>query len=806
MSGQRYGRFPVSPRNALLLAAAALALSAGVARADTGRADTGAAIPVGVVVNGQDRGCNGLLVVIGQRLHLRRTDLAACGVPLPERAVSTTLAGEDYVALDAVPGVTARLDESGTLVLIDVSAERFAPVRIGPPDAPVAVSRSIPAAYIDYDLTFAQDSRTTAFSALLDFGVSGSWGVFATNGLVGTGQTPNVRLDSAYTLDFPDRRIRLVVGDTLGRGSAWSQPVRFGGIRIGTDFSLDPSRLTYPLPVLQGGSALPSTVELAAREGVRDFDVQPGLFSYAYRPQFNGAGDVTMIVRDVAGNQRVVTRSFYASTTQLRAGLSEFSLEGGLLRLNYGISSFSYGSAYGAASFRHGMTSTLSLETRAESGGGVTVGGLGAQLVVQPIGEIRVAGAVSTSEGRTGALLQVQAQRVTRDYGLTASYRIADADYRQVGDPWSERGQRRELALSGSLAMGHAGSVSLGYLSTRTGASRSTLASASYSVMVGGAFLSIGAQRQSGDDGGSDWLFGVLTMPLGRTRHLAVSADSNQVSALYDKAVPTSAGLGYRVGVGRENSGDAWAEGMATLRTAAGDIEVAGLYRDDSWSSRIEARGGLVMAGGTVAATQRVGDAFAVVDLAGDPGAVVMLENRPVPMPPSAGLFAGKGVGDSGRVLVTGLVPYVANRVAIDPAKIPIEVPLGDVEQIITPGWGKAVKITFGKRDTRPARLHIVDIYGRPLEAGREVVLDPGARYSARAGAVAGTGTDTGTDTVTGHDGEVYLDDFVPHAVLRIGDGQGGHCIVRLGAAPPTDVLAHPIEAVCQPEPRIAGQ
>jgi outer membrane usher protein len=764
-----------------------MVLSAGTVRADPPTGEE-AAIPVGLLVNGQDRGCNGLLLVIGPRFHMRQVDLAACGVPLPDKAVAITLTGEDYVALDDVPGVTAQLDSSGTMLLLDVSAERYAPVRIGPPDAPVAISHSIPAAYIDYDLTFTHDSRTTAFSALVDAGISGSWGVLGTSALAGTGKTPNVRLESAYTLDFPERRMRLVVGDTLSRGATWSPPVRFGGLRIGTDFSLDPARLTYPLPVLQGGSALPSTVELAAREGVQDFEVQPGLFSYAYRPQFSGAGDVTMIVRDIAGNQRVVTRSFYTSTAQLRAGLAEFSLEGGLLRRDFGLRSFAYGSAFGAGSLRYGMTPTLTLESRLESGGGVTVGGLGAQLVVQPLGEIRVAGALSGSDERSGgqragALLQVQAQRLTHSYGITASYRIADGRYRQVGDPWTGRGDRRELALSGSLALGRAGSVNLGYLSTRTGRERNALASASYSVTLGSAFLNLGAQRQSGDGGRTDWVFGMLTVPLGTARHFAFSADSEQVSAVFDKAVPSGSGLGYRAGLGRENRGAEWAEGMATLRTSAGDIELAGLYREGELSTRAEARGALVAAGGEFAATQRVGDGFAVVDVSGNPGAVVMLENRPVPMTRAAGA--------SGRVLVTGLVPYVANRVSIDPAKIAIEVPLGDVEQIVTPGWGKAVQVTFGRRESHPVRLRIVDGNGRLLEIGREVVLK-----NSRSASFS---------TVTGYDGEVYLDDFVPGAVLRIADGQGGHCIVHLGDAPPKDALARPIEAVCRPEPQIAG-
>lgn len=746
-------------------------------------AEASAAVPVGVVVNGQDRGCNGLLVVTGKRLHLRLTDLADCGVPVPEKAVSTKWAGEDYIALDSVPGLKARLDAGGTVLLLDVSAERYAPVRIGPPDAPVAVTRAIPAAYIDYDLAFTQDSGTTAFSALVDLGVSGGWGVFTTSGLVGTGGTPNVRLDSAYTLDFPARRIRLAVGDTLSRGSSWSQPVRFGGIRIGTDFSLDPARLTYPLPVLQGGSALPSTVELAAREGVRDFTVQPGLFSYAYRPQFNGAGDVTMTVRDVAGNQRVVTRSFYASTSQLQPGLTEFSLEGGLLRRDYGMRSFSYGSGFGAASVRHGLTSALSLETRVESGGGVTVGGMGAQLVVQPLGEIRLAGAVSQDGGRTGGLLQVQAQRLTRSYGLTASYRIMDPDYRQPGDPRMARGVRQELALSGSLSMGRAGSVNLGYLAIRTGAERSALASVGYSMTLGGAFLSLGAQRQSGEGVRSDWLFGVLTVPLGQSAHASVSVDSGSVSALYDKATPTDTGLGYRAAIGRDTrEGTNWAEGLMTLRTTAGDLQLAGLWRGDALSTRVEARGAFVAAGGKIATAPRVGDAFAVVDLSGDPGAVVLLENRPVPM--------AAGAGKSGSVLVTGLVPYVANRVAIDPANIPIEVSLGDVEQAVTPGWGKAVRVTFGHRNAHPARLRVTDVAGNPLPAGLDVTVEAA----------------TATHTVIGHDGELYLEDFIPHARLRIAKGQGGTCVVHLGEAVPADVLVHPIAAVCQTESGIVGK
>src|SRR5262249_36839264 len=148
---------------------------------------------------------------------------------------------------------------------------------------------------------------------------------------------------------------------------AWGRSLRFSGVQYGTNFTLQPDLITYPLPAFPGTAIVPSTVDVlvnGARVGAQQ--VPPGPFTISNVPVVTGAGDVQFVVRDAFGQQQVITQPFYTSRQLLRPGLDEWSVNAGAERLNYGIESFDYGSGFASGYWRRGLTDQVTVEVLGE--------------------------------------------------------------------------------------------------------------------------------------------------------------------------------------------------------------------------------------------------------------------------------------------------------------------------------------------------------------------------------------------------------------------------------------------------------
>lgn len=756
---------PPHRRKAAALAAALACLPAVAAGSHGAQAqevaEGGAPMPVGVVVNGRAIAEPGLLVVREGRLLARGSDLASWGLVLHETTGTETLGGESYVALDRVKGLVARLDSDGATLLIDADAGLFPRFTLDPGRHVVPVSAAVGAQFLDYDLTLSRWNGRTQVAGVVDAGFSGGWGVAGSRFLV-DGDRGVVRLDTTLRRDLPGRRLRLMLGDAVGAGASWSRPVRYGGVFLGTDFSLEPQSINFPLPMVSGSALTPSTVELLSQSSRQAMAVGPGTFDLALQPRLTGAGQVTMSVRDLAGNTRQVTRSFYTSPGLLRPGLSAFAVEAGALRRDFGFDSFGYGPLFAAASLRRGMTNALTLEGRVEVSAQTRMAGLGAAMVVGAIGEVSVAGAVSQGRAGTGTLLRAQAQRITPVYTLTASYERADAAFRQVGEPLANGGGRSELAVAGGLSLGRLGSINASYARLEQGVggdapSRFAIASAYYTANLPGSYLSIGAQHTRQDTGRSSFgLFGSLTVPLGPRRHASAIVEPGRAALTFNQNLPDDTGIGYRAVAGREN-GAVWLEGGLAYRTGAGDIRVDAAQRRGQQGMQVNARGGLLRVDGTLVASQHIDEGFALVDVASDAPVTVTVENRARP----------RKAGEGRKVVVTGLLPYAENHIGIDAAEVPIGDDLDTAQQVIAPGWRQAVRVRFGAAAGDGARLRVLDSHGVPIRTGSTL---------AWAGGIG----------VVGHDGEVWLDGY-GRAGSRGGDmlriaGTDGTCTARIPA------------------------
>lgn len=162
---------------------------------------------------------------------------------------------------------------------------------------------------LNYDVSTSRASGRYSSGATLEAVAFNGFGNIVTSALVsdnGTERTAT-RLDSYWRYDLPHRMETLVVGDTVGVGGGWSRPVRYGGLRWGRDFGMRPGFVTLPQLSLAGEAALPSTVEVLVNNARRlSVPVQSGPFDLANVPVVTGAGEVSLLVRDLLGRETVV--------------------------------------------------------------------------------------------------------------------------------------------------------------------------------------------------------------------------------------------------------------------------------------------------------------------------------------------------------------------------------------------------------------------------------------------------------------------------------------------------------------------
>src|SRR5688500_15293324 len=105
------------------------------------------------------------------------------------------------------------------------------------------------------------------------------------------------RLDTTLSRDVPLSRTTVRLGDSIAVGGALASPVRFGGLQYATNFAVDPTFVTFPLPAIGGLARQDSVVDLFIDDLRRDRrSVPPGPFSIDNLPVVTGAGEVQLRV------------------------------------------------------------------------------------------------------------------------------------------------------------------------------------------------------------------------------------------------------------------------------------------------------------------------------------------------------------------------------------------------------------------------------------------------------------------------------------------------------------------------------
>ncbi len=710
-----------------------------------------------VTVNGMARG----LVHFGDRggaLWASGSSLVQLGFVLPAGAIEPVELGRlaglqvDYDAARQRVALTANLD----LLKLEETTLGAPAVTTGP----VAMA---PGLLLNYDLygTSSEGSSLT-LSAFTELRAFGRWGVVSHSSLTqprraaSSSRHRSVRLDTNWSQSWPERLLTLRIGDTLTGSLAWSRSTRIGGIQLGSNFALQPYLVTAPVPILLGSAALPSQLDLYVN-GMRQFhdEVPAGPFRLDALPSITGAGTAQVVLTDAFGRATTLDFSLYGTQQLLKQGLTNWSLELGRVREDYGLVSNRYArNPMTSGTWRRGLTDEFTLEAHGEASKDLLNGGLGAAWLLGNAGVLTGALAHSGGSGRRGSQLALGYNWNNRRFNVALSGLRSQSGYRDVaalhGSPPARASGRATLGYSSPAT----GGFSLSYLYLDyPGQRRSRYLSAGWLKSIGRtATLALTVLRDLTER--KDYsAYATLTWSLDKRTHASFGLEHDgsrsRLGASASRASPSDGGWGWNVHA-RAGAGARDAQGEVNYLGPWGRYTAGISASHNSHYTYGSASGALVFMGGRPLAARRISDAFALVSTQGMADVPVLLENRRI------------GVTDAnGHLLVTPLNAYQNNRISIDPMELPANLRIPRVHTSITPSDRAGALVRFEIEPLRSALVLLIDETGKPLPLASRVQLEG---QTVRA--------------LVGHDGAVYLDTLREHNDLTV-QTPSGRCSAR---------------------------
>lgn len=683
------------------------------------------------------------------RVLLARDGWQATRLRAPQPLLSMSDGTPGY-ALDSVPGLRYTVDTRRMAIDVHAPPDAFSSSTLDPAQALEAPPpRPALGALLNYDAIVVKQwaSRNTA-AATLEAVAFGPFGTAVTSAVLSDDEQGRkvARLDTFWQYEMPQSMQTLVVGDTIGVGGAWSRPVRFAGLRWGRDFGLRPGFVTMPLPSLSGEAALPSTVDLLVNDSRRlSQPVRPGHFDIANVPVVTGAGQVSLVVRDLLGRQTVITQDYYASNRLLAQGLSDFSVEAGRLRSGYGSDS-RYGDPFAAGTLRRGLTPALTAEGRLELQAGRQATGFELASLMGNWGVAHAAVAASRDRlhgaPARGQLLQTGIERSTPQGTGVLQYEYASRGFAPFGesaDPAAPARRSREkflASIGGRLWGANSGGVSYARRVLWNGERSSTLALSLNVPLVSFGTLAIALARRS--DHTRSWIGSInLSIPLGGDRYAGARVERDgqgHVTASVQAArnPPPGPGWGWRT----ELSTSEQQRARAGLQYNAAHGELTGEAVADAQahpSVRAGARGSVGIMAGLPFASRPIGQgSFAVIQLEGMPGVTIKRSNQVVARTDERGL-----------AFVPGLAPWQKNVIELEPIDLPLDAEVQSIVQEVVPYARTGRLVHFDVRRSRQALLVLQQADGQPVPVGTRVRLLP-----------------SGGEFTAGRRGEVWLTDL----------------------------------------------
>lgn len=522
-----------------------------------------------------------------------------------------------------------------------------------------------------------------------------------------------VRLLSQWVMSDRENVRELVIGDSFVSTGALGGGSVLGGVTLQSNFGLDPYLVRVPRLGYQGSVMAPSTVDVYVNNVlVRRVPVAPGQFNLQGIAPLSGAGNVRYVISDPLSRQSDVAFEYYATSTVLRPGLSEYAWSLGFARQRYGQQSFDYGAPLLLGRYRTGLTNSLTggfrtelMQHRASGGTELTVAGKAGEVNFASAASIDVDGpALRGSAGQIGYYYQARrvslraVAKFTSRYYSTAS--LAPTDDRELSE-WS---------TSSGIALGRRASISAQF---GFGVSRDLGARARMSVVQNWQLsdqLSLQLLASRTDNRASATQYDAFaTLSFNFANHIAsvsghVGSTSSDGTASVIKPIMGPTGVGYQgsASLGPTRRYMAAVQGQSSLIRA----EATYFNEQGKHHSLINASGTLVfMEGAGLFASRPIDQSFAVVEVPGVADAAAYLNNQEVAR-----------TNRKGVAFVPNLLPYYGNRIRVDDSNLPADLEIDDGEVVLAPPPHGGARVIFESRRLRLVRGRL-DPRGLPLTA-----------------------------------------------------------------------------------------
>ena len=672
-----------------------------------------------VYLNGQDVHDTGLFLHREDGLLLARAeDLERWHLHVPSSAPFLH-AEETYYALNEMTGLSYRIDESLQTVYIEARPEVFTRTILNESSASFAESPPAPlGGFLNYDISLQHSASRRQLGGLLEQGIFHDGGV-GVNTLLAQDLSAHptfIRLDTTWTIDKPSWLASLRFGDAISGGSGWVRSVRFGGVQWATNFAIHPEFISFPLPALSGEAVLPSTVDLYVNNILRlRRDVPAGPFTINHVPVVTGAGDISLVVRDLLGREQVITQAYYAGPRLLSRGLHEYSYEAGFIRKNYGLTSTDYGHFLAVGTHRLGITDQFTGEVHGEFLPTQQTLGFGGAVLSPTAGVWHAAVAGSHSDRGEGTLFTLGFERQSSRWSLGGRLQVASARFTQLGQQPRTTPPKLLSQLFLSLSLHPYGSLGVNYLQQENRSKPDvTVLNTNYNLSLGNlGFLNLffSYPLQNGERP----TFGIFfTRPLGERTSASLSTtvqrNNTQTVLQLQRNLPLGSGIGYRLLAG---AGDTRRmEAGLSLQNDVGTYVIEAAHVQGQTSFRGNINGGLTLLGGKAFFTRRVTDSFALVQVPGYPNVRVYADNQLVARTDAAG-----------NALIPHLRPYERNPIRIEQADLPLDAQIDTTQLNAIPSFRSGLLLPFPVRRSDGALLTVLLDDNMPLPAGAVVQI-----------------------------------------------------------------------------------
>lgn len=623
--------------------------------------------------------------------------------------------GVRYRPLSAYSG-TSTVDPTTLSAEITIDATMFplTEFRVSQSTKPLPQQAGI-GAFVNYSVTASASSQGMAWSTQTTGGLFGPAGVITTDVKAqGNRQSANVvRLETTFRREFPTTGERLQLGDNTTPSGAWGSSVRFGGVQWTFGNAHHPAVDSSPALDVEGLASRPSRVEVfVERSRIWLRDVPPGPFRFVNIPVSGSNGVARIVVTDDRGKQKEWSVPFARYEPLLRAGLMDNTVSAGLQREDFGVSSNSYGSAFGLVTSRWGVRDDLTVAGRLEVTSMHQAVGVSASTWWRGVGLLRGALGGSYAGGLWGAFAEADVSGNTGPWNYSSSVTWRTPGFTQLGGASPSL-----MKVQGSLG------YSTGFSSIGLGASWSksedgnqiSQLSASYQQPLSKTTaLSLGASQSFGAVP-STRAFARLQMSLDPQKSASVegSADGARVSLQHSKTPESPFSYQVSAEAGRQgasgHAGASWSTPVAELGATTHVTE-------KSFNGSVTASGAVGMLEGQLFAGRSEGGGYALVRVAGFPNVRVYLNNNLV------------GRTDAqGKLVVTGLKPLTKNWLSIEVADLPLQADLGETVIAAVPLPGNSVEVNFSVRKVHAAVLNLMLSDTEPVPAGAVVRVEGSA-------------------------------------------------------------------------------